>query len=345
MSQIGRHCLFAIFITLLIFTNNSQAIQKEKEVAKPVKSDKPVKAIKPGKPIIWRDPGDVAALNLAYGAGGPAKAPKPPFAFIEENLTGSNPKVHVSDADGVKWSVKFGAEVQPEIFATRLAWAVGYFVEPAYYVASGTIDDLGRLTRARDFIKPDGSFTRARFERHKEKGVEELKDAQSWSWVDNPFIGTKELNGLKVILMLVSNWDNKDVRDIKRGSNTAIYQYPHGSGTEDHYLVSDWGGSMGKWGGFFGRGKWDCKGFAEQTRDFVKGIKGDYFVFGYSGQHTKDFSQDIRISDMRWLIQYLGQITDEQLRAGLQASGAAPEEVACFTRSIRERINQIKNCV
>jgi len=351
MSQIGRRLLISTYIFLSIITINgsaNQATQKDKDKNKDkelVKSVKPVKPVKPGTPIIWRDPGDVAKLDFTYGFGGRDRAPKPPFAFIEENLSGSNPKVRVSDADGVKWSVKFGDEVRPEIFATRIAWAVGYFVEPAYFVARGNIDDLGPLTRAKEFIKADGSFTNARFERHKEKGVEELKEEQSWSWIQNPFLGTKELNGLKVIVMLVSNWDNKDVRDVKRGSNTAIYQYPHSSGTEDRYLITDWGASMGKWGGFFGREKWNCKGFTEQTRDFVKGVKGDYFVFGYSGQHTKDFSSDISISDMRWLIQYLGQITDDQLRAGLQASGATPDEVECFTKSIRARIDQIKNCV
>jgi hypothetical protein len=342
MPQISRRLLFSTIFFFIIFISNgpngfnSQAAKKQKEA---------VKSAKPGRPIIWRDPGNVARLDLHNGSGGRARAPKPPYAFIEENLSGSNPKVRVSDADGVNWSVKFGPEVHSEIFATRLAWAVGYFIEPSYYVARGSIDDLGRLTRAREFIKADGSFTRARFERQKEKGVEELKDEQSWSWVKNPFIGTKELNGLKVIVMLVSNWDNKDVRDAKRGSNTVIYRYPLNSGTEDRYMVSDWGGSMGKWGGFLSRGKWDCKGYQEQTRDFVKGIKGEYFVFGYSGQHTDNFSRDIRISDMRWLLQYLGRITDDQLREGLKGSGAAPEEVECFTKSIRDRIDQIKNCL
>ena len=51
-------------------------------------------------------------------------------------------------------------------------------------------------------------------------------DAHGWAWHDNPFVGTHELNGLKILMMLVSNWDNKDVRDVARGSNTAIFEYP-----------------------------------------------------------------------------------------------------------------------
>jgi hypothetical protein len=298
-----------------------------------------------GIPVIWRDPGEVEKLDFSGGSGGLEKAPNPPFAFVDEVLEGSNPRVRVVDAKGVKWSVKFGPEVHAEIFASRIAWAAGYFVEPEYFVASGLIDDLGDLKRAKGYLKADGSFTNARFKRQREKGVKSLEGADSWSWVQNPFVGTKELNGLKAIMMLVSNWDNKDARDLKRGLNTAIFRYSLSSGTEDRYLVDDWGGSMGKWGGYLKRGKWDCKGFSEQTPDFVKGIRGDYFVWGYSGQHTNDFSNDISVNDMSWLIRYLGRITDDQLRDGLQASGASPAEVDCFAPAIRERINQIKRCL
>jgi hypothetical protein len=323
-----------IFISLLcaLSFSSGRAIQKDQDK-------------KSGAPAIWRDPGGVEKLDFVGGAGGRDQAPMPPFAFVEENLSGSNPKVRVSDAAGVKWSVKFGPEVQAETFATRIAWAVGYFVEPAYFVASGKIDDLGKLTRAKDHIKPDGSFVNARFERQREKGVKKLDEAESWSWVQNPFAESRELNGLKVIMMLVSNWDNKDVRDAKRGSNTAIYRYPLNDGAEDRYLVTDWGGSMGKWGGYLGRGKWDCKGYAQQTPEFVKGVQGDYFVWGYSGQHTEDFKENIKIGDVRWLMQYLGRITDDQLRAGLQASGASPDDLQCFARAVRERIEQIRSCV
>jgi hypothetical protein len=302
-------------------------------------------AAPPGKPVIWRDPGDVAKLDFAAGAGGRERAPKPPFAFIEEVSSGPSSEVLVSDAAGEKWSVEFGPEINAEIFATRLAWASGYFVEPLYLVTSGTIDDLGELKRAKAHIKHDGSFTNARFERRRGKGVRSLEDADSWSWVQNPFAGSRELNGLKAIMMLVSNWDNRDARDVKRGSKTAILRNSQSGGPEDRYLVNDWRSSMGKWGGHLKRGKWDCKGFTRQTPDFVKGVRGDLFVWGYSGHYTRDFADDIRISDMRWLIQYLGRVTDEQLREGLQASGANPDEVNCFARAIRERINQIKSCI
>jgi hypothetical protein len=306
-------------------------------------AQKPKAPVQPGKPIIWADPGAVERLDLASGIGGRAGAPKPPFTFLEESLSGSNPKVRVKDANGVEWTAKFGTEVNAETFATRLAWAVGYFVEPAYFVASGKVEKLGALDRAKKNFQPDGSFVDARFERRREKGVKKLEDEQSWSWIQNPFVGSKELNSLKVIVMLMSNWDNKDVRDVKRGSNTAIFQTPSEGGLEDRYMITDWGGSMGKWGGFISREKWDCNGFRSQTKDFVKGVKGDQVEFGYSGQHTDSFKGGIRVSDVKWVMQYLGRITDDQLRAGLKSSGASADEVECFTQSLRDRINQLKN--
>ena len=329
--------LFALGIALPLclillqpFTSRSLAIQKQ--------NDLPA-----GKPVIWQNPGSVETLDLVGGSTGRAKAPKPPFTFVEESLSGSNPKVRVTDANGVRWTAKFGSEVNAETFATRLVWAVGYFVEPAYFVPSGKIAGVGKLTRAKDFVKPDGSFMDARFEMQKEKNVKKLEEEESWSWVQNPFVGSKELNGLKVMLMLASNWDNKDVRDVKRGSNTAIFRTPLKNGVQDRYLVTDWGGSMGKWGSFFSREKWDCKGFRDQTKDFVKGVKGDLVQFGYSGQHSDTFKNDIRVSDVKWLLQSLARVSDGQLRDGLQASGASPDEVACFTAALRDRINQLKN--
>jgi hypothetical protein len=328
--KLHRTALLIAAILALVFSPAATA-QKQKA---PKKS---------GAPVLWADPGAVERLDFVAGAGGHANFPTPPFTFIEENLSGSNPKVRVSDAKGNRWNVKFGSEVNAETFATRMAWAAGYFVEPDYFVPSGKIQNVGKLERAKNSIKSDGSFTEARFELHREKGVKKLGDEQSWSWVQNPFLGTKELNGLKVIVMLVSNWDNKDVRDIKRGSNTAIFITMTENGVENRYLITDWGGSMGKWGGYFGREKWDCKGFHRQTKDFVKGVKNNEVEFGYSGQHSSDFKSGIRVSDVKWLTEYIGRVTDDQLRAGLQASGATPEEVTCFTQSIRERINQLKN--
>ncbi len=295
-----------------------------------------------GKPVLWRDPGTVEQLDLVGGAAGRQGVPKPPFTFIEESLSGTNPKVKIKDAKGVQWTMKFGSEVNAETFASRLVWAVGYFVEPAYFVPQGKVEGLAgtsfKRVKREQLDPKTGQFAEARFERQKDKGVTKFEDEQSWHWEQNPFTGTKELKGLRVMLMLVSNWDNKDARDAGRGSNTSIFQYPN----EVRYLVTDWGGSMGKWGGVLSREKWDCKGFASQSKDFIKGVKNGEVVFGYSGQHTSDFTKGITPADVKWLHGYLGRLSDAQISDALKASGATAEEVSCFTSALRQRINQLK---
>lgn len=335
--------LIALALALTLVPSGSvAAVQKETKSKedKAAKKAREAELARNATPVIWKDPGAVESKDFVSGRGGRENAPKPPFTFVEEDLGGSNPKIKITDANGAKWGVKWGSEVNSEVFATRVAWAVGYFVEPTYFVSSGKIVgvDRGSLTRAKRFIKDDGSFTDARFEM-KFDTLAKLNDEDGWGWNSSPFTNTPELNGLKVVLMLLSNWDNKDVRDISRGSNTAIFVMPGSDGkNEAHYIFTDWGGSMGKWGGVFGREKWDAKGFSKQTSSFYKGGE-----FGYSGQHTSDFKNNIPAAHVAWIAKYLSRITDHQLRDGLQAAGATPDEVSTFTSAIRDRINQLQS--
>jgi hypothetical protein len=83
-------------------------------------------------PVLWRDPGFVERLDLTGGPGGKANVPRGPYTFIKEIESGKKPKLKVRDARGSMWSVKWGDEVKAEIFASRLAWAAGYFTLPTY---------------------------------------------------------------------------------------------------------------------------------------------------------------------------------------------------------------------
>src|SRR5215216_653200 len=173
---------------------------------------------------LWSDPGAVELLDFRAGPGGRDGAPAPPFHFVEEHPTGSNPSLSVKDAKGRVWRVKWGDEVRSETFATRLVWAVGFHVETAYFVSEGEIEGVTKLDRARSCVTEDCRFRDARFELD-EEGVAKMFDEHGWAWDDNPFVGTRELNGLKIMVMMLSNWDNKDVRDVARGSNTAVFQH------------------------------------------------------------------------------------------------------------------------
>src|SRR5712692_7335971 len=142
--------------------------------------------------VIWRDPGDVATLNITYGAGGKQHAPDPNgrYTFLKEDLKGTSPKFDVEDEQGRHWRVKLGQEPQAETAATRLLWAAGYFVDEDYYLAEVKVAGLPKLHRGGKFISTDGTVRGARLER-RPNNVKKIGD---WDWLDNDFVGTKELN-------------------------------------------------------------------------------------------------------------------------------------------------------
>jgi hypothetical protein len=290
-----------------------------------------------GNEILWHDPGQVEALDLWWGPGGRENAPAPPYSFAKEDLSGTKPKVLIADRNGRKWDVKFGSEVRGECFGSRIMWAAGYFIEPAYFIPEGRIEGVKQVSkRVREVIGKDGSFRDARFQLR----TPEFKflDDRNWAWTNNPFLGTHELAGLKVLIMLVSNWDNKDARDVDVGINTAIFERR----MEPRYVYTftDWGESMGGWGYYANRKSWSCKLFTSETDNFVSVVDGE-IRWGYVGRHAS-FKKGITPEDIRWLLQYIGQITDKQLSDSLRASGATREEAECFTSALRRRIDMLR---
>jgi hypothetical protein len=294
--------------------------------------------------VLWRDPGDVTRLDLAAGPGGPGGHPVPPFRFLEEHLTGSQPCVSVIDGRGRCWRAKWGDEVNSETFAVRLVWACGYFAETTYLIDEGVIEGAENLQRANACLDEQCRFKAARFELD-DPAVKKLFEEHSWAWNDNPFVGSRELQGLKILVMLLSNWDTKDRRDVARGSNTAIFEHPTPQGREARYLVTDWGGSMGRWGtNVMTRGRWDAAAFAAQTPQFVSGIEDGVVKFGYSGQRTEDVASAVSPEDVQWVCQYLGRITRGQMVDALTAAGATGAELIQFEAAIRDRIDQLLKC-
>lgn len=286
-------------------------------------------------PILWRDPGPVSSVDFLRPARN-ANDPAVPFRFSGEDLEGTSAKIVIQDAKGGVWRVKSGPEARAETFITRFLSALGYFGEPTVFLASGRIEGLKHpLARASHFVRPDGAFTWASFE-YRDPRMKFLPELR-WRWDDNPFVGTHELNGLKILVMLFSNWDNKDGRDTRRGPNTGVLDTQGGL----VYFVTDWGQSLGAWGSLAGRSHWNCTDYARQTPAFVRRIDGNRVIFGYQGQHS-DFWRDVRVGDVHWLMKYLGGITNAQIRTGLLASGATADEQDCFAREIRRRIERLR---
>jgi hypothetical protein len=137
------------------------------------------------------------------------------FVFVDEDLSGTNAKINVTDGRGRSWNVKWGREGTASVFCTRLVWACGYFAEPEYFVPSGRIESAKGLKRAGSRVSNDGSFERARFQLRSD--TPQFLEGRSWTWAENPFLGTHEFQGLKILMLFVSNWDGKDARDFVNG--------------------------------------------------------------------------------------------------------------------------------
>ena len=148
------------------------------------------------------------------GPGGEKDAPHTTYTFEKEEMEGTSPKFIVRDENGVKWKVKMGAEARPETVASRLVWAVGYSTNEDYFLPTLRVEDLPEhLHRGQKFVGPEGTVNNVRLKRY----LEGEKKTDLWAWRDNPFVGTKELAGLKVMMALINNWDLKD-------DNNSIYQ-------------------------------------------------------------------------------------------------------------------------
>lgn len=285
-----------------------------------------------GEPALWEDRGNIAQLDLMLGIGSREGMPKPPFQFKGEDQTGTNPKIKVIDANGVKWNIKFDEEVHAEVAVSRIVWACGYRVEESYFLPSGQVSGVTGLSRARKFVKADGSFTNGMFEKRPDNIVRRNK---TWSWSSNPFTGTKEMSGLIMINVLVANWDAKD-------SNNAILGTTHEDGSvKEWYTVADWGGTLGKMGSFMSHSKWDPEAFAKER--FIEGVSGGTVKLRYSGKMSA--ASSVPLDHARWFAGIVGQLTDEQLRQAFKAAGATAAETDSFTRQLRRKIEELRTAV
>jgi hypothetical protein len=304
-----------------------------------------------GTPIIWRDPGNIPSRDLSYGPGSERLAPLAPFKFMEEDKDGESPKFAVKDARGVEWRVKLGPEAQSETVATRLVWAVGYFAEEAYYFDRVRINNLPRLSRGRQYVENREFVRGVRFEPRRKN----VKRGPEWDWDNNPFKGTRELSGLKVLMILLNNFD------ARKANNGILYvMNERRRRTDARYTVTDLGATLGRAGGLGGkRTKNNLKDFL--STEFVRGVEDDGSVeFDYDTRPTKlgmftifyppyylgevKKEKSMRgIPDVhaRWIGSLLSQLSDEQLRDAFRAASYDEATMEGYVRSLRERINQL----
>ncbi|MGE0127212.1 MAG: hypothetical protein AB7U82_03815 [Blastocatellales bacterium] len=320
-------CLAAVSVLTPPSANASGDPAPQKKNKKSKKSSAgPAEA---GTPALWEDRGDVSKLNLIMGIGSEEGMPKPPFQFDKEDTSGTNPKIKVIDANGVKWNLKFDEEVHAEVASSRIAWACGYMVEESYFMPSGKVSGVTGLGRAKKFVGSDGSFSKGMFEKRPDNVA---RRGINWDWSSNPFVGTKELSGLAILNCLLSNWDAKTT------NNNVLGMFDANGGVKDWYLVADWGGTFGKTGGFMSHTKWDLADYSKQQ--FLEGAKGSTINFHYSGKMSA--LRSVPLEHARWFLGILGKLSDDQIRDAFRAAGATQAETEGFSAQIRKRINELQ---
>jgi hypothetical protein len=287
------------------------------------------------RPLLWREPVDLERRNLFYGIGGREGMPHAGarYTFIRHSDSGTQPKIIVKDDRGREWTVKFGREARPETVTTRIVWAVGYHTDQDYFVRQAYIGGKESFD-ARD----------VRFELRDD----EYKEIGDWSWKENQLAGTREMNGLKVLMALLKNWDlksknNKIIQDKRRGQII--------------YYVSDLGASLGRTGSWFNnipifadlppdkfggnRGKGHPEAFADE--DFIDKVRDGKVVFHFERSRGRSILKDVPVSHARWMGNLLGRLSDTQLTDAFRAGGFTNSEATVYVRTLRARINQLQN--
>ena len=295
------------------------------------------------KAVLWSDPGDIRSRDLFYGPGGKDGQPQPPFKFEKENTNGNSPKFDVRDAHDEKWTAKLAYEARPETSATRLMWAVGYVANIDYFIADLHVEGMPQhLKRGGDYVAKGGEVFLARLQRKPGKNHE------PWSWRHNPFSGTREFNGLRVMMALLNNWDLKD-------DNNASYEDKDSGRTI--YYVTDLGASFGPSGkSYSDKGsRGNIKAYSHSK--FVSKVTPEYVSFNFPTPpaiyhifnlpyfihqlRNRWIGKKIPRQDVKWIASLLTQLTPEQIHDAFRAGGYNPEQVEAFSAALQARIAQL----
>lgn len=270
-----------------------------------------------GTPVLWQQPGDISSRDLLLGPGGEEMKPDlSKVTFIREEKGGYSTKYRVRDGAGREWVVKVSKEAQSETAATKLVWAVGYVTEVTYLVPTVTIEGKGTFQNARFEARPAHA-----------------KRLTEWKWTDNPFLGSRELQGLKIMMVLLDNWDLKD------SNNKIVMVRDEQSGESQlRYIISDLGATLGKTGWLATRSRNEPSDFANAK--FVDDVKGNFIDLHYSGKR-KELVHGITIAHARWIGDLLSRLSDQQIGDAFRSANYSPEDVQLLTSAVRGRINAL----
>jgi len=303
----SKRNLLTIFSLLFLIASTFPTQAQKKEPKE--------KKVYTGPSVLWHAPNDIKSRNLLLGAGGEKMKPDlSRVTFIEEKKGGWSTKYRVRDGKGVEWVAKLSKEAQPETASNRLVWAAGYETEIVYLVPE--LEIVGK-----------GTFKNVKLEAR----PKDVKRTEYWLWADNPFIGKPEFQGLKIMMVLINNWDMKD-------DNNAILATKGVTTSARRYIISDLGATFGKTGGVISRSRNKPSDYVKA--EFVKGVRGNIVDFHYGGKNGKLFD-NITVKDAKWLAGWLRRLSDHQIKDAFRAANYTAEEVDMLAVAVRARINTL----
>jgi hypothetical protein len=279
-------------------------------------------------PELWEPPANIAEQDLFYGPWGREHAPDAgaTYRLVRRKTGGADSDLSVVDPHGRKWSVEqadqnraHSPEGPVEVVVSRILSAVGYHQPPVYYLPAFTLRDTSGTRTA-----PGGRF---RLDHHS------LEDRGTWSWQQNPFVGTRPYNGLLVILMMLNSSDLKD-------SNNTVYEFRTEKGRHHWFVVRDLGiglGNTDKVRAPLG----DVDAFEEHG--FITGTENGFVTFDYRGHHEELIRQRITPADVQRAGELLGQITYRQWRDAFRAGGFHEQTARRFIGRLQLKVTVARN--
>lgn len=341
--------LYQFALAAFLFAATATAFSQDPAKPEIDKKDnhKPIPAALIHNPVLWEDPGDVASKDLLHGVGGEKGMPVAPFTFDAEVKHDSNPKFDIRDSRDKKFRVKLGAEAKPEVAASRFLWAIGYFADEDYVLPKAPIEKFASK-RGERFREGD-TLIDARFAR-KPGGQKRLA---AWEWKHNPFVNTREFDGLRVMMAVVNSWDLKD-------ENNAVYTDKKND--RQVFLVSDVGASFGTNAvrAKNENGKGNAKAYeeskfilrtTERTVDFATPASATKLLAESGGtlaplyfrrQKYLWIGKDIPRENARWIGDQLGKLSHQQIVDAFTAAHFPQEDIDIYVKVMEERIAQLQ---
>ena len=273
-----------------------------------------------GRALGWRRCSGIARICSTASADKALAPPPEPARAVRRSGHELAPARATTRATrrAADWDIKLGPEAQVEVVVSRLLWAVGFHQPPTYYVPRWTLaggprpgpQDGGRFGPPRDDC---GAIGR-------------------WAWDRNPFVGTREMRGLFVMMVIVSNWDFKT-------SQNAVYESVavrhaaspvHRAGSRrvarPHAMVDS-------------RSRGDVDGFTSER--FIAGVREGLVDFHYRGAwRYPHLDNDVTPDDVRWICGLLSRLSERQWQDAFRAAGYEPSVASRYIEHLRARAHE-----